>query len=51
VQSRSAAGGGGNYQTLIIGALRDYEQSQHEPLEQVMRLVVREELDAYRTGG
>lgn len=44
------AAGGGNYQTLINGALRHYVQSQQEPLEQVLRRVVREELEAYHTG-
>ena len=36
--------GGGNYQTLINDALRDYLQEKKEPLEKVMRRVVREEL-------
>ncbi len=36
--------GGGNYQTLINDALRDYIQEKKEPLEKVVRRVVREEL-------
>ena len=36
--------GGGNYQTLINAALRDYVERQKEPLEQVLRRVLREEL-------
>jgi len=36
--------GGGNYQTLINKALREYISQQQEPLETVIRRVVREEL-------
>ena len=36
--------GGGNYQTLINDALRNYMQEKKEPLEKVLRRVVREEL-------
>ncbi|MDJ0737923.1 MAG: BrnA antitoxin family protein [Nostocaceae cyanobacterium] len=36
--------GGGNYQTLINEALRDYIQQQREPLEEILRRVLREEL-------
>ena len=36
--------GGGNYQTLINHALRVYMVSSHEPLEEVLRRVLREEL-------
>ena len=37
--------GGGNYQTLINDALRNYRpQEKKEPLEKVLRRVVREEL-------
>ncbi len=39
--------GGGNYQTLINIALRDYINSKREPLEDTLRLVIREELSAY----
>jgi len=40
--------GGGNYQTLINQALREYVLQQREPLEQILRRVVREELQNYR---
>jgi uncharacterized protein (DUF4415 family) len=36
--------GGGNYQTLINNALREYVQQRREPLEEILRRVVREEL-------
>lgn len=36
--------GGGNYQTMINAALREYMEKQTEPLEKVLRRVVREEL-------
>lgn len=36
--------GGGNYQTLINNALRDYIQHRQEPLEEILRRVLREEL-------
>ncbi len=36
--------GGGNYQTLINKALREYISQRQEPLEKVIRRVVREEL-------
>ncbi|MDQ3010831.1 MAG: BrnA antitoxin family protein [Acidobacteriota bacterium] len=35
---------GGNYQTLINDALRSYISQHQEPLEKVLRRVVREEL-------
>jgi uncharacterized protein (DUF4415 family) len=37
--------GGGNYQTLINQVLRQHIERQEEPLEEVLRRVVREELD------
>lgn len=37
--------GGGNYQTLINNALREYIKGHDEPLEQIMRRVIREELE------
>lgn len=40
------AAGGGNYQTLINSALREYVEGQHEPLEETLRRVIREELRA-----
>lgn len=42
------AAGGGNYQTLINGALRRFMELGGEPLEAVMRRVVREEMRRYR---
>jgi len=36
--------GGGNYQTLINNALRNHIVEQTEPLEHLLRRVVREEL-------
>ena len=36
--------GGGNYQTLINIALREYVQQRQEPLEVILRRVIREEL-------
>lgn len=42
-----ASGGGGNYQTLINQALREFMGMRREPLEDTVRRVVREELEAY----
>ena len=39
--------GGGNYQTLINKALRDYINSKKESLDETLRHVIREELSAY----
>lgn len=39
--------GGGNYQTLINDALRSFMQDETEPLEAVLRSVVREELTRF----
>ncbi|MBI2688158.1 MAG: BrnA antitoxin family protein [Acidobacteria bacterium] len=36
--------GGGNYQTLINLALRDFVSRRREPLEKTLRRVIREEL-------
>lgn len=38
--------GGGNYQTLINGALREYIESKSPVLEETLRRVIREELKA-----
>ncbi len=38
--------GGGNYQTMLNEALRTYIASAEEPLEKILRKVVREELHA-----
>ncbi len=40
--------GGGNYQTMINLALRQYIEGQQEPLEELVRRVVREELEHYQ---
>lgn len=40
--------GGGNYQSFINQALRDFVSSRREPLEKTLRRVIREELR--RTG-
>ena len=42
------AAGGGNYQTLINNALREHITRQQEPIEVILRRVVREELNAAR---
>ena len=39
------AAGGGNYQTMINNALREYINRHEEPLEEILRRVVREELN------
>lgn len=36
--------GGGNYQTLINAALREYIEHSSRPLEETLRSVIREEL-------
>lgn len=36
--------GGGNYQTLMNQALREFIESKSEPLEAVLRRVIREEM-------
>ena len=45
-RSRVEAQGGGNYQTMLNDALRTYMERQEQPLEEVIRRVVREELHA-----
>jgi len=40
--------GGGNYQTMLNDALRTYIERQEKPIEEVLRRVVREELQAAR---
>jgi uncharacterized protein (DUF4415 family) len=47
-RSQVEAAGGGNYQTLLNDALREYVGHKEEPLEKVLRRVVREELHAAR---
>ena len=43
-RSRVEEQGGGNYQTMINEALRHYMEHQDQPLEEVLRKVLREEL-------
>ncbi|MEO5332546.1 MAG: BrnA antitoxin family protein [Magnetococcus sp. YQC-5] len=38
--------GGGNYQSMMNDALREYVERQREPLETTLRRVIREELRA-----
>ena len=38
--------GGGNYQSMLNDALRTYIERQEQPIEEVVRRVVREELQA-----
>ena len=40
--------GGGNYQILINNALREHITRQQEPIEVILRRVVREELTAIK---
>lgn len=44
-RDQAEAAGGGNYQTMINAALREYITRRAEPLEETVRRVVREELD------
>jgi len=44
-RNQADAAGGGNYQTMINAALREYITRSAEPLEDTLRRVVREELD------
>ena len=47
-RSQVDAVGGGNYQTLINTALREYITREEEPIEVILRQVVREELHSAR---
>jgi uncharacterized protein (DUF4415 family) len=44
-RDQADAVGGGNYQTMINAALREYITRRLEPLEDTLRRVVREELN------
>lgn len=46
-RDQADAAGGGNYQTTINAVLREYMLREREPLELVLRRVVREELAVY----
>jgi len=41
------AAGGGSYQALINQALHEFMRAKHEPLEDTLRRVLREELPGY----
>jgi len=43
------AAGGGNYQTLMNDALREYIRRSEDSIEEKLRHVVREELARYRS--
>jgi uncharacterized protein (DUF4415 family) len=47
-KSRVEKLGGGNYQTLLNNALQEYITNRTEPIEKVLRRVVREELHSVR---
>ena len=47
-KSRVEELGGGNYQTLLNNALQEYITNRTEPIEKVLRRVVREELHSVR---
>ncbi len=49
-RAQAHAAGGGNYQTLINQALRDFMRAKQEPLDETLRRVLREELRGYGTG-
>ena len=46
LRSKVEEQGGGNYQTMLNDALRTYMERQEKPIEEVLRRVVREELQA-----
>jgi hypothetical protein len=46
-RQQATAQGGGNYQTMINQALREYLAARQAPLEELVRRVVREELAHY----
>jgi len=48
-KGRVEAAGGGNYQTLINDALRNYIMQKQEPLEDVFRRVLQEEMPRWVT--
>lgn len=47
-KAKVEAAGGGNYQTMLNDALKQHIHHRDEPLEKVLRRVVREELHAAR---
>ncbi len=48
-RQQATAQGGGNYQSMVNQALRDYIFSHQPSLEELLRRVVREELAQYKT--
>ena len=48
-RQQATAQGGGNYQSMINQVLRDFIYSHQPPLEELLRRVVREELEHYKT--
>jgi len=48
-RGQAAAAGGGNYQSLINHALREYMLNDEQPLDEILRRVIREELSASRS--
>jgi len=48
-REQANAQGGGNYQTMINQALREYRVDRQAPLEELVRRVVREELAQFKT--
>ena len=48
-RQRADEQGGGNYQTMLNQALREYNFSHWVSLEEMLRRVVREELAQYQT--
>ena len=52
-RAQAHAAGGGNYQTMMNEALREFIRTEYEPVEETVRRVVREELAEYgsRTSG
>ena len=46
-RNRAHSAGGGNYQTMINEALREYVSQDAAALEEVLRRVVREELKGW----
>lgn len=49
-KARVDAAGGGNYQTMMNDALRQFMTAARQPLETSLRRVVQEELAAYGKG-
>jgi uncharacterized protein (DUF4415 family) len=47
-RSKADEQGGGNYQSMLNAALREYIERQEQPLEEIIRRVVREEMRASR---